>query len=189
MTEEIIIDGVNVAECEQIFAQKKCALLDQIYCEDNPDCYYKQLKRAENTVYECHKYLAELEDKIERLEQENKELSFAIEKCLENAGIECDDEEQALRSLPMLGNAHYKVLVEKEELEQENRELKALNKKICEDCEKEFKVYWNALEEINITVKQLLKGVSSNCINNTPYLTALSLIENKINEVLNEKEL
>lgn len=131
----------------------------------------------------------ERECPIKRLEQENKELSFAIEKCLENAGIECDDEEQALRSLPMLGNAHYKVLVEKEELEQENRELKALNNKICEDCEKEFKVYWNALEEINITVKQLLKGVSSNCINNTPYLTALSLIENKINEVLNEKEL
>lgn len=67
---------------------------------------YKQLKQAENTVIECHKYLAELEDKVERLEQENKELSFAIEKCLENAGIECDDEEQALRSLPDLGASH-----------------------------------------------------------------------------------
>lgn len=145
-----------------------------------------KIDNYKNWIDSLNNKCEELIDAKTRLEQANKELSFAIEKCLENAGIECDDEEQALRSLPMLGNAHYKVLVEKEELEQENRELKALNKKICEDCEKEFKVYWNALEEINITVKQLLKGVSSNCINNTPYLTALSLIENKINEILNK---
>ena len=51
--EEIIIDGVNVAGCEQRFGDNKCALLDQYFCEDS-DCYYKQLKR---------------------LEQENKELA------------------------------------------------------------------------------------------------------------------
>lgn len=39
-------------------------------------------------------------------------------------------------------------------LEQENKELKELNKIICEDWEKEIKVYWNALEEIReIAVK------------------------------------
>lgn len=53
-----------------------------------------------------------------------------------------------------------------------------------DDLEYDNNAYRSALEEINITVKQLLQGVSSNCINNTPYLTALSLIENKINEVL-----
>ena len=52
--------------------------------------------------------------------------------------------------------------------------------------EQENKQMKSALEEISITVKQLLQGVSSNCINNTPYLTALSLIEDKINEVLGE---
>lgn len=86
-------------------------------------------------------------------------------------------------------------------LEQENRELKEEiqfhNKEnsnllaernaaqIGYDEIREVKErYRSALEEINITVKQLLQGVSSNCINNTPYLTALSLIENKINEAL-----
>ena len=61
MTEEILIDGVNVAGCEQIFAQKKCALLDQVYCEDNPDCYYKQLKRLEQEN-------KELEEKVKDLD-------------------------------------------------------------------------------------------------------------------------
>lgn len=123
MTEEIIIDGVDVAGCnayKEGHCLDKTAILlcDTNKCSNYNDCYYKQLKR---------------------LEQENKKLSFAIEKCLENAGIECDDEEQALRSLPMLGNAHYKVLVEKEELEQENAELRErLSGKtfFCENCEK-----------------------------------------------------
>lgn len=101
MTEEIIIDGVNVAECEYMLNNKikgkqhcpakampyaketSCIcrkFIDTPYnfCKHNPNCHYKQLKQAENTVNECHKYLAELEDKIERLEQENKELKARI---------------------------------------------------------------------------------------------------------------
>lgn len=72
-------------------------------------------------------------------------------------------------------------------LEQENKELKEQAQLDGECIDKLIEardMYAKALEEINITVKQLLKGVSSDCINNTPYLTALSLIENKINEVL-----
>lgn len=76
-------------------------------------------------------------------------------------------------------------------LEQENKELKEkLDKEEynacceCTNIQNQNDEYRSALEEINITVKQLLQGVSSNCINNTPYLTALSLIENKINEAL-----
>lgn len=161
----------------------------------------------------------ERECPIKRLEQENKELSFAVEKCLENAGIECDDEEQALRSLPMLGNAHYKVLVEKEELEQENRdlkkqiesdkglitvggkqqyeylqkineleqenkELKDLDKKICEDWGKEIKVYWNTLEEI----RKIAKDIIENDVYENSDVKAEKILD-KINEVLNEKEL
>ena len=81
-------------------------------------------------------------------------------------------------------------------LEQENKELKSDVLKWQKAFSRQYQInenkgyskaeenYRSALEEINITVKQLLQGVSSNCINNTPYLTALSLIENKINEVL-----
>lgn len=73
-------------------------------------------------------------------------------------------------------------------LEQENKEIYENGQiEITKLCNEKTN-YRSALEEINITVKQLLQGVTSNCINNTPYLTALSLIENKINEVLNESK-
>ena len=70
MTEEIIIDGVNVAECYWKCKDGDCAMYYAdlsadnnelefgFNCEDNPNCYYKQLKR---------------------LEQENKELKKQIE--------------------------------------------------------------------------------------------------------------
>ena len=165
----ILINGVNVAGCEFYLQDEKysCDLSfinqeELCKCDDVQDCTYKQLKR---------------------LEQENKELSFAIEKCLENAGIECDDEEQALRSLPMLGNAHYKVLVEKEALEQENKELKAetLQWKQIKDMANNNK-YRSALEEIREIVRADCKGCTAECDCNddcTRYM-----IKHRINEVL-----
>ena len=67
MTEEIIIDGVNVAECGYYYDTfGHCDLCgigtDRsdtfcLYCKDNTNCYYKQLKR---------------------LEQENKELKECL---------------------------------------------------------------------------------------------------------------
>lgn len=60
MTEEIIIDGVDVSGCD---FYELCGCIENNHeineCKDNPDCYYKQLKR---------------------LEQENKELKSALEK-------------------------------------------------------------------------------------------------------------
>lgn len=61
MTEEIIIDGVNVAGCEKLGETidgitcglgKRIRFANEIItkhnlCEDNPNCHYKQLKRLE----------------------------------------------------------------------------------------------------------------------------------------------
>lgn len=59
MTEEIIIDGINVAGCYWKCKDGDCAMYYAdlsadnnelefgFNCEDNPDCYYKQLKRLE----------------------------------------------------------------------------------------------------------------------------------------------
>lgn len=133
----------------------------------------------------------ERECPIKRLEQENKELSFAIEKCLENAGIECDDEEQALRSLPMLGNAHYKVLVEKEELKQENKELKEMYRLSCLKCEyKNTKAdvdrYRSALEKIKGLCTHYENTNDKCVINCYAHFIVTDLIQNKINEILNK---
>lgn len=106
MTEEIVIDGVNVAGCEYFdgFCMKR-----DTSCEESGNCIYKQLKR----------------------------------------------------------------------LEQENKELKELDKKICEDCEKEIKVYWNALEEIK-HILEIHKDELEECLHND----IDGMIQNKINEVL-----
>ena len=42
---EIIIDGVNVAEC--IMHHENNEMLCMVICADTPNCYYKQLKRLE----------------------------------------------------------------------------------------------------------------------------------------------
>ena len=82
MTEEIIIDGVNVAECAHLIIvtgeEQPFCRLDTFTCKGET-CYYKQLQRlkqenenAKATVEECHKYMAKLEDENEELTRENE---------------------------------------------------------------------------------------------------------------------
>ncbi|MDE6138562.1 MAG: hypothetical protein K2F57_03740 [Candidatus Gastranaerophilales bacterium] len=82
---EVIIDGVNVAGCKRFTTEQPhlgITCLDSLVlspkCEDNPDCYFKQLQRlrAENE---------ELKKKLERykLYQEVEEF---IEKYSEDKG-------------------------------------------------------------------------------------------------------
>ena len=52
MTEEIMIDNVDVSECEYAepsYTTPKCAINDWIHC-DGHDCHYKQLKRKEQVL-------------------------------------------------------------------------------------------------------------------------------------------
>lgn len=77
---EIIIDGVNVSGCSELFKttqRPQCALIDQYYCETNPDCYYKQLKRLEQENAELKAYMDVNEDfktAWEELKAENEKL-------------------------------------------------------------------------------------------------------------------
>ena len=106
MTEEIIIDGVDVSECEElntIYEKPKCVILQNDVCFDNQycegyNCYYKQLQR---------------------LKQENKQYQLAIERFLTNAGIEFDDEERALLELPVIGGSFINLKQENEKLRNE----------------------------------------------------------------------
>lgn len=201
----------NALKCDEFILCDFIARLEQenksLYEEKN--CLHKIIDRLlENSGYS--KDIASAEDfedvyedmQIKRnelieLEQENKELSFAIEKCLENAGIECDDEEQALRSLLMLGNAHYKVLVAKEKLEQENKKLKYLiSEEQCfeEGCNKCTKAYYtddkyrSALEKIKDLCIHYENTNDKCVINCYAHFIVTDLIQNIINEVLNESK-
>jgi predicted RNase H-like nuclease (RuvC/YqgF family) len=104
MTEEIIIDGVNVAGCE--FAVKpindnriKCHCVKGLLqiakmheqpesvksglCENNPNCYYKQLKRLEQENKELEAYKDINEDFKKawgELNEKYKQLRSALEE-------------------------------------------------------------------------------------------------------------
>ena len=82
MTKEpIVIDDVDVAECENLYTTNlpigndkiKCGLHQGIgkTCNDYPNCYYKQLKRKEQ---ECE----ELKDEIVNRNEKIEELRFSV---------------------------------------------------------------------------------------------------------------
>lgn len=70
--EQIIIDGVNVSECFHYINNKEytCRLnhtpFHYRHCEENPNCYYKQLVRKTQEF-------EQLEEKYEALKLENEE--------------------------------------------------------------------------------------------------------------------
>lgn len=87
MTEEIIIDGVNVAGCNylDLFTERD-EILCRFYvgsCESNDNCYYKQLQRLkqENEVLieRDKERLTTLGKENLELKQENEELKKQIE--------------------------------------------------------------------------------------------------------------
>ena len=64
MTDEIIIDGVDVSECGH-YHYEKCEIdyeewNNQIIryneCQNNPNCYYKQLAREKEEIKELRRY-------------------------------------------------------------------------------------------------------------------------------------
>lgn len=71
MTDEIIIDGIDVSECE-FYCEEYCNLSNDRNerlpfaekCTEYSDCCYKQLKRKEQ---ECHKYKQALDEITESL--------------------------------------------------------------------------------------------------------------------------
>ena len=148
MTEEIIIDGVNVAGCgfrhKETDNQCHIALAfsedygECWHCEQIEDCYYKQLQH---------------------LKQEN----FALT-------MESQQKSQTICDLYQ----------EVSSLKEENYNL-YVNAMANEYKEEKYR---KVLEEVGEICKTMLQGVSSKCINITPYLTAISLMETKINEVL-----
>lgn len=110
MTKEIIINGIDISECNYaILPQKQCPMKSMPYaketsciackehntklnfCKNNPNCYYKQFKRKEQECKELYKEKIKLIDKsieqkckIKELIDENatKEVIYKINgKC------------------------------------------------------------------------------------------------------------
>jgi hypothetical protein len=107
MTEEIIIDGVNVAGCEfcnpnplyKIEYACYCrgyiqddGLHVHLSCEHNPNCYYKQLKRLEQENRELKEFCVELE------RQKQKQHMQWFERCTE-INVEASQYRSALEEI------------------------------------------------------------------------------------------
>jgi esterase/lipase len=93
MTEEIIIDGVNVAKCDGLnknsLPLKQCDLLQfktkdggiaGRWCTDHSNCYYKQLKRLKQENKELKEYSQRMENQRENYYKEYKNYRSALEE-------------------------------------------------------------------------------------------------------------
>lgn len=176
MTEEIIIDGVNVAGCCKCYnVEQKILCGASGICANNPNCYYKQLKRLEQE----NKALKDNNNRLQviiddgraenkRFREENKELKKDVQlfKCLDTFG-----ESECHCACRCLGN------------------------EFCEDADKKINSYRSALEEIRGKIESLNKDIcnncgwynTDNCQPNGYVCHDLIEIKNKINEVLNDK--
>lgn len=66
---QIVIDGVDVSGCEYCLKMTKyrCTIQRDVYkclCEENPNCYYKQLKRKEEELQAQRNFTAQEQGKI-----------------------------------------------------------------------------------------------------------------------------
>ena len=185
MTEEIIIDGVNVAGCkfyvkhciedcydERVDLYEYCQMFGS-ECTNEKDCYYKQLKRLKQENEELKKHFVYHKEFMNIVETSNN----------------IDWEKTA--------KANFKLI---EDLKQENENLKKEVKQIGSnfikkgDYARELENYLAcmteqrnklklALEEIRDYINTL-SSVDSDFINTETYLR----ITDKISEVLNESQ-
>lgn len=140
--EQIIIDGVDVSECEshQIEANELypkahyCGSIKNTFCEDNPNCYFKQLARKTQIVEQQQKTLDELIGCVSLWEEFTEEES----KLAKDSSI-----------------ADLVVLLRKktQECEEQENKIKKLRKNLALEIESNTR-YRKALEEIeNFTKK------------------------------------
>jgi chromosome segregation ATPase len=155
MTEEIIIDGVNVSECDYIsdldcsciFVKNYYGTTTSIRCSQVKNCHYKQLKR---------------------LEQENKELKRKIEILLGQLVIN-DGEDVTVQISQSQFDEYNELKQENEKLLDARNHFMGVNLK-----------YFNALEEIKSIADKF-----DYWNNNLPEASeVISEIKDKINEVL-----
>ena len=120
MTEEIIIDGVDVSGCVkqgETVAGITCGNGERIrlaneiitkhkLCKDNPNCYYKQLQREKQNSQESRDIsikefnrAEELNTLLKRKEQECEELKHKVELMMDCASCKVDEYKQTLTEI------------------------------------------------------------------------------------------
>lgn len=178
MTYKQIIDGIDVSKCQHYGkCSTHCYVVDEL-CSDNPNCYYKQLKRKEQELKNICKafdieYLIDKEtgnligrcNKLYKKEQECEALQMS-----ENEAGEIIAELQAYKDV----NEDFKTAWE--ELKAENKELKkiineAKNSKldlksflVGEAIQNEYEQQLDQLKKTLIEIKEIAERDKEFCI-------------------------
>lgn len=130
----VIIDDIDVSECVYYKATGKYDSCGY-YCEQNPNCYYKQLKRSEAQCEGMFVSHTDLEKKYKTLEEENrslkKQLQFEFDETLLQYSNTIEDLQKQLNNTVMqkcpqcgevylnpVGAKLYEALIEIKELVQ-----------------------------------------------------------------------
>ena len=100
MTEEIMIDGVNVAGCNDFYKEwDNWSGKDNYRCQDflsgvcaGNNCYYKQLKRLEQENKELKEYSQRMENQRENYYKEYNKLRSALEEIKNDLKEVCKEE-------------------------------------------------------------------------------------------------
>lgn len=172
--EQIMIDGVDVSGCEfyQIEANELypkaqyCGSMGNAFCEDNPNCYYKQLARKTQEYKELEKYAQAQENQREtyykeflKLSQENEELKRKLSNQEQLYQNEIEIYNQSCLQLRQENDDLY---LERLALNTANSGINALLEVKEQECDR----YRKALEEIE---KYTKKYFCENCEDfNTP---------------------
>ena len=204
---QIIIDGVDVSGCEkqgETIAGITCGNGERIrlaneiitkhkLCKDNPNCYYKQLKRKEQEVQQAMdnyvqldlqrvKEYNELVDLYKAKKQENKKLEKIINKSAERF---CNDYLETFKENERL----------KSELQAKELELIMAKADLCRGCQ--YKNDYKAKEQECKRLKWYLKEIRDDELKNldieldeyethcvdTEYSNIINLVEEALEEI------
>lgn len=129
----IIVNGIDVSGCEYCLKMTKyrCTIQRDVYkclCEENPNCYYKQLKRKEQ---ECEVIVADAEVTYTHLEH-RIEMCDLLGKSLKVKEQECERLEEANNTLTvtrekLLGDLYIVEENLKDYIEHYNRQSEELD--------------------------------------------------------------
>ena len=151
----MIIDGVDVSECEFYFDEKcRCmdaSIMQDFYscpqCNSNPNCYYKQLQRKEQECERLSKYSVGFAKKCQRLELDILHLK--------------DENNRFKREIQPFNDDYFKDLDTKTiaELEKKSIRLTTENRKL-ENALDEIEEYINTqLDELAVKkIKDIING-------------------------------
>ena len=189
MSEEIIIDDVNVAECEFYFEdngviapdgtperanictspENSCKNNDSCYC--NKNCYYKQLKRLQAENYK-------LKESLKVFNRPDVKKVLTLYNCREIERLEQENKE--LKELKCKFKEY--CTCDTERLQAENEELKA---GLCKQCDFQ-KQYFSETKKL-LAENEALKQRLSNCEEFSNELSELLLNNIKTLQAENER--